>query len=572
MTNRLDKEKTRLHHQRLVPLYQRFGLNLQQALITFLEQQTIFFLDISFRIKDFDSFWEKVERKGYKDPFAEVEDICGIRVICYFASDIERISKIIKDELTILQEIDKAAQLARDRFGYLSTHFIVTLKESWLDAPNYRGLRELKAEIQVRTVLMHAWAEIQHKLIYKNKSHVPDQIYKRFARIISSFETADEEFDRLRSDIAQFQEQTSVQINYDFRRWSLANVDWNLLVSYLEKRYKTNAFEINNKKLPVSVLWSTTDSIHPDQLLTKPLENNAHQLSINEDERTFLKLQFQNIIRPMRGESSVFRMLRILLDPKIHPQIACATGRYFDNVLTQDVLEWETNKALADASGIDAIKLHRRDLIDNHVNPLTDGSSRCAALAFSVLFVFKRSGSYYTLVRRRLKGIPIAPEQYHVLPSAMFEAACGDTDVEYSIEHNVLRELLEEVYDVDEVCEPNQTLADFIFGIDPVPTLMKLLGNNQAELSATGLCVNLLTLRPEITAVLVVHDEYFVRQKRMALNWEWHDLEPGENFAIPVGELATFIKNEIHPGSVVPSGAVALKLGFDWMVKKGLMP
>ena len=63
--------------------------------------------------------------------------------------------------------------LEPDRFGYRSRHFIVSVNREWLKAPNYRGLSGLKAEIQVRTILMHAWADVEYKLAYKKRNMFP---------------------------------------------------------------------------------------------------------------------------------------------------------------------------------------------------------------------------------------------------------------------------------------------------------------------------------------------------------------------------------------------------------------
>ena len=96
--------------------------------------------------------------------------------------------------------------LEADQFGYRSTHFIVKIKSEWLKAPNYRNLENLKAEIQIRTVLMHAWAEIEHKLAYKKKSHIPDIFRRKFSRLSAKLEEADKQFEKLRKEVASYKE------------------------------------------------------------------------------------------------------------------------------------------------------------------------------------------------------------------------------------------------------------------------------------------------------------------------------------------------------------------------------
>lgn len=185
----------------LKPLYKRLGMNIQQALETFLKENDIAYLSINHRIKDLSSFLEKIERKKYDKPFEEIEDICGIRIICYYQSDIEKIQQLIKKEFEIVENQDKIQLLGANEFGYRSMHFIAKIKSDWSSAPNYRGLADLKAEIQIRTILMHSWAEIEHKLSYKSETHIPKDLRRKFSRISAKLEETDEQFEEIKNSI-----------------------------------------------------------------------------------------------------------------------------------------------------------------------------------------------------------------------------------------------------------------------------------------------------------------------------------------------------------------------------------
>ncbi len=185
----------------LISRYEKLGLNISQALSLLLEENNIPFLSINYRVKNHDSFMEKIERKDYENPFEEVEDICGIRVICYYQSDIEKIKAIISKEFNTLNDENKEEILEFDQFGYRSSHFIIKIKEDWLTTPNYRGLQDLKAELQVRTILMHAWAEIEHKLAYKSETQIPNEYKRKFSRISAKLEEADEQFEEIKNRI-----------------------------------------------------------------------------------------------------------------------------------------------------------------------------------------------------------------------------------------------------------------------------------------------------------------------------------------------------------------------------------
>ncbi len=164
MSKKIDKSLISERYKGFLSSYEKLGLNLTQALELILKENEISFLSITYRIKNIQSFIGKIERKSYENPFEEVEDICGLRIICYYQSDVEKIKEIVKRELIVLENENKEDKLKFDQFGYRSMHFIIQVPNQWLSTPNYRGLEKLKSELQVRTVLMHAWAEIEHKL------------------------------------------------------------------------------------------------------------------------------------------------------------------------------------------------------------------------------------------------------------------------------------------------------------------------------------------------------------------------------------------------------------------------
>ncbi|MCB0538469.1 MAG: (p)ppGpp synthetase [Ignavibacteriae bacterium] len=202
----MNAENIRNKFNELRPFYIRLAKNIKEALETFMLEANISYLTVTYRIKDIDSFIEKIERKNYKNPFEDIEDICGLRIICFYQKDVEKICSIINKEFSIKESVDKEDLLNDDQFGYRSYHFIGKIKKNWLEAPNYRGLEELKAEIQVRTILMHAWAEIEHKLAYKQKIHIPSHLKRKLYRISAKLEEADEQFEDIKIESEKYRE------------------------------------------------------------------------------------------------------------------------------------------------------------------------------------------------------------------------------------------------------------------------------------------------------------------------------------------------------------------------------
>lgn len=190
----------------LKPKYERLAENTADAIKQFIKEKGIPSFDIEKRVKEEESFIEKARRKSYDKPFDQTEDIAGVRVICYYKEDLIEIDKIIKDNFTIISYSNKQEEKNTDQFGYLSNHYVVEIKDEWLQAPNYRGLKGLKVEIQARTILMHAWAAISHKLLYKKQEDIPREFSRKLNRLSALIELADEQFENIKQLKHDYQE------------------------------------------------------------------------------------------------------------------------------------------------------------------------------------------------------------------------------------------------------------------------------------------------------------------------------------------------------------------------------
>jgi putative GTP pyrophosphokinase len=200
-------EQLHLQYTLAQPLYHRLGSNVSSAIEEFLESESISTNSVKFRIKSFQSLYRKIESKGYTRRLTSVQDLCAIRITCYLQSDILRIRDMLAREFELIEDTDKCKHPQATEFGYRSHHVLARVKSSWLQAPNYRRLDGLIFEVQIRTVLMDAWAEIEHKLAYKRTEHIPPQFRRRFSRISAKLEEADEQFEELYRDIRTWQQE-----------------------------------------------------------------------------------------------------------------------------------------------------------------------------------------------------------------------------------------------------------------------------------------------------------------------------------------------------------------------------
>ncbi|MEI7218792.1 hypothetical protein WCT79_17460 [Pectobacterium carotovorum] len=188
------------------PRYDMLRKQLESVILTLLESESIELFTIEGRVKTKNSIASKISRKAYINPLDEIEDLCGIRVICYYESDLDKIESIIRNEFLVISGSDKQREIDVDRFGYSSRHFIVKIKDEWLNFPTVRTLNGLKAEIQVRTMLMHTWAAISHKLLYKQENDAPREIKRNLSMLSALIELADEKFDQIKSEKIKYQE------------------------------------------------------------------------------------------------------------------------------------------------------------------------------------------------------------------------------------------------------------------------------------------------------------------------------------------------------------------------------
>jgi ppGpp synthetase/RelA/SpoT-type nucleotidyltranferase len=228
------KEGFRREYHAAYPKYERLAKNLEGALVELLVSSRVPYLDVISRVKDFDSAYDKLERKKYSSPFEEIEDWCGVRIICYYPSDVERICSILREEFDVKEEENTAKRLLPHEFGYRSTHLVLEIKKSWLSVPGYRGLGDLKAEVQVRTILMHAWAEVEHKLAYKSTEQVPDQFRRQLYRLSAKFEEADEQFEGLRENLELYREAIREKGAKDYSNFSGQELNLDSLQAFLD--------------------------------------------------------------------------------------------------------------------------------------------------------------------------------------------------------------------------------------------------------------------------------------------------------------------------------------------------
>jgi ppGpp synthetase/RelA/SpoT-type nucleotidyltranferase len=142
----------------------------------------------------------KILEKKYSNPVAQLTDKLGVRVITYYADGVDQVvDKLIEEfEINHHKSIDKRTALGPKEFGYRSVHIIAKLKGSRVRSPEYSSLAGEWFEIQVRSLLEHAWAEIEHEVVYKSGVKYPKDYLRKFSALAGTLEILDESFRSLR--------------------------------------------------------------------------------------------------------------------------------------------------------------------------------------------------------------------------------------------------------------------------------------------------------------------------------------------------------------------------------------
>jgi putative GTP pyrophosphokinase len=132
----------------------------------------------------------------YPNPFIEVQDLIGLRMIVFYKSDVIKYSEIVSK---FLDRVEKKYVIPDDvkSFGYEGYHMICRIPEHILKS--FRSYNPIPQffELQIKTLYQHAWAEAEHDLGYKPDSIISDEDKRRISFVAAQSWGADEILDEL---------------------------------------------------------------------------------------------------------------------------------------------------------------------------------------------------------------------------------------------------------------------------------------------------------------------------------------------------------------------------------------
>lgn len=155
------------------------------------------------RLKSFDSILEKADRYGIEDPInnideikREVLDIAGIRVVCNYEEDLHRMANLLlrQEDIELIRMKDYCDKPKPS--GYRSLHVVIAV-------PVYLVNRKkiIPVEVQFRSIMMDAWATLEHELRYKNRGNLAYDTRMGLKECADALHEVDEKMSHIRHQV-----------------------------------------------------------------------------------------------------------------------------------------------------------------------------------------------------------------------------------------------------------------------------------------------------------------------------------------------------------------------------------
>ena len=223
------------------------------------------------RVKSFESYFKKIIRHNKpRNEFAKVSDLIGIRVVCPFLEDLSSVEDIFKKNFCITEVERKGGDHTYREFGYESIHLMILIPSEI--ALKYDLPSDETVEVQIRTILQDAWAEVEHELIYKAEfTPFDDPLRRKLAAINASLSLADIIFQEIRSYQQELNGELGKRRSTFFRKIE-ESTDAVLLNTNTEEPEQTLPVEVEMDCPPTE--YKSSPNVSIDDLLLEAL--SAH--------------------------------------------------------------------------------------------------------------------------------------------------------------------------------------------------------------------------------------------------------------------------------------------------------
>ncbi len=218
-----------------LPLFEEAARKVYDVLKKTLDDAGLLVAALEYRVKSEDSLAGKLELKGGKyHSLKDITDVIGLRIITFYIDDVDKVASAVERHFDVDWEnsVDKRKALEIDSFGYLSLHYVCKVP----------GM-DYKMEIQMRTILQHSWANMNHDTGYKSGVEVPKRYLRDLSRLAGMLELVDDEFSRIRAELTDYRRKVRALVASG--RLEDVPLDGDTFRSYLEMR----PFDSLNKRI-----------------------------------------------------------------------------------------------------------------------------------------------------------------------------------------------------------------------------------------------------------------------------------------------------------------------------------
>ena len=183
-------------------LYEKLSKKVEAILHDIIKERKMNVHNITSRTKKREDFYKKIS-KGITYDAKEMQDLSGIKVICFVKSDVDKIQKIIEDTFKVIKrKIPNYGELEGDMSDYSHNQYICKFTNERITfSEDLKKFKNKFFEIQIRTILQNAWDEIEHDDVYKNNFEIKSELKRRFFLVSNVLESVDDELDNLHSQI-----------------------------------------------------------------------------------------------------------------------------------------------------------------------------------------------------------------------------------------------------------------------------------------------------------------------------------------------------------------------------------
>jgi len=192
-------------YDKMLPVYKEMVDVIKNIFESEIENKNYRLQSIDYRIKSKSSLSKKIHEKGRKyQRLSDITDVVGVRVVTFMEDQVDLAAEKMKEFFIVDKKntIDKRKAIDPRSFGYLSLHYVV----SFPSEKKYEKFKGIRFEIQIRSLLQHTWATIEHDLGYKSRIGIPDELIRSFSRVASLLELADKEFVNIKQDLIKYEE------------------------------------------------------------------------------------------------------------------------------------------------------------------------------------------------------------------------------------------------------------------------------------------------------------------------------------------------------------------------------